>query len=483
MSSDSQSPMSRAVPWHHRARAQQSIPDPALPYDVLYHVVQDLGESRTTLCNLRLVSKTISQVATKVLFGTITTWLVDYEYARLEQIAGNHELSRLVKKIVFRPWELVEEPSLNTEAYLDAVWSGVSQYSVDLPPPQDLNFQNFQTHMQQRLLAHPESHLNPPHPPNHGPISDIIGFSPEALKRGEAFYRLTCNKYKARCINGYDISDMVSFIRRFVNLSHVKIAPGPVNFFTCRLIRETGISPQLCGMGYGGYAIPLLMKALIRVNPSLRTFEIDADPLGDFLIEVYTIGRLYAFFAEDCAPLDVFRSVQLLNLSGLMSGFSSPEYPYLILHTTEVISRLVGACPNLKWLKVGLHSRSQSQLRLDVLVLNQTMRQLSFLELQYLVLQEEHFVEVLVRHKETLRTLNLLQVKLVEESWLSIVETVHDRLSLRSARLQGLIEYPIMGPEGPCDEDARSIRTNFMRGGEVEDYMCHRTDTNPMTLG
>lgn len=465
------------------ARAPQGIPDPALPYDVLYQVVQDLEDSRQTLCNLRLVSKTISQVATKVLFGTITTWLVDYEYTRLEHIAGNDELSRLVQKIVFRPWELEETPSLNTEAYLDAVWYGDSQYSEDLPPPQDLNFQNFQTRMQQRLLAYPESHLIPPHPPNHGPISDAIRFSPEALKRGLALYRLTCNKYKARWINKLDISDMVSFIRRFVNLSHVKIAPGQANLFTCGLIRETGISPQLSGEGSGRYAIPTLMKALIMVKPSLRTFEIDADPLGDFLIEEDAICKLHSLVAEDSGSLDVFHNVQLLNLSGLMSGFSSPQYPYLNFDTTQVISRLIGACPNLKWLKVGLHSRSSLQLRLNVLVLNQTMRQLSFLELQYLVLHAKHFVEVLVRHKETLRTLNLLQVKLVEEPWLSIVETVHDHLSLRSARLQGLIEYPFMGPEGPCDEDARSIRTNFMRGGEVEDYICHRTDTNPMTLG
>ena len=112
--------------------------------DVELSGTQTLSDvARLTLSNLRLVNKAVHEFATPYLFHTVTTWLTQYQFERLELISHKEHLRHHIKKIVFRPWEVRDIGDGN---YFRELWHCDLRTHNRLMP-MELTFTNFNNYV------------------------------------------------------------------------------------------------------------------------------------------------------------------------------------------------------------------------------------------------------------------------------------------------------------------------------------------------
>jgi len=450
-----------------------------LPYELLFRIVE-FQDSRETLSSLRLVSKAISEVASKHLFRTITTWIVDYQAATLDNIAKHEVLSRHVQEIVFRPWELVySKPAFDTQAYLRKVWHGDFRIRKETMPP-NVTIETFDDHVQ-AVVQKKRAEI---------PDYDSVIWSgtyarpmypPSFLEQGQARYHEAYLDYVKRITGGSKQKELASPLAKFSNLSCVRIRNGNgVHSQNCQLYRDTGIKPGLLKGLYSHHTFSSVMYSLAKAKPCLRSLKIDPEELDTILDEKSISTHFLA--GRNPKILGVFRSVHVLHLRGL--HVSRAPYSWSLLNM-RAIARMVEACPELRALKVGFDARSRHSLPLSCLLPQQPMRHLKHLLLNCLVVDEDELVGVLDTQKGSLTRLQLVCLCLREGSWLSLVDKVHNRLCLKAAALRYLFEDPDRCPRVQW-RSFKPVRTCFKDNPQNEtadcaqDYLCHHINFNPL---
>lgn len=185
--------------------------------------------------------------------------------------------------------------------------------------------------------------------------------------------------------------------------------------------------------------------------------------------------------------LEIFSSLKVLAMNGIDCGYlgllSSRNDPNI--WDTRAVARMIEACPVLEELKVGFCNLSLLLYPLSSLIPTQTSKHLRALELRFLLVVEEPLLGVLEAHTHSLKTFNLHCIYLYKGSWLSVVERIHDGLSLAAVNSRSLYER-----SGEVllewDDDTPLIQTCFQShpnkhiAGDADDYMCHRIDFNPI---
>ena len=452
-----------------------------IPYEVLFTIVE-LQDSKETLATLRLVNKAISKVATKLLFHTVTTWLVDCQAQRLENIAKHNELRTYVKEIVVMSWEILQEPTLDTDTYLHEVWSGDFRINEDAMPP-DVTIENFDDHVQ-TIVQRQRAEIK-----NYGsvfPRTDyaVPTYSPSFLKQGQIRHREAYQDYTNRIHSGSKSLDFTSALMRFSNLSIATVTNGVgIHSENCQLFRDTGIAPTCFLRSYGRCIFNVVMESLAEANTDLKQLMFCQ---GDF-DKILDERILCRYFPSDEDPifLGVLHNLLSLIIRGIQVDYPPSGQQSWTLQKTRAIVRIVEACPELKVLNIGLSIESRYSPPLRCLLPHWAMKQLKSLNLEYLVVSEDELVGMIDTQKDTLTTLDLRFLCLRDGSWLSFVDKMHNRLSLCHATMRHLFEDPNRHPDVQWGA-FKPVRACFDDDSGKEslgcgqDYITHRIDFNPL---
>ncbi|MCJ1249725.1 hypothetical protein MMC30_006951 [Trapelia coarctata] len=449
-----------------------------LLYEILFRVVE-LQDSRQALSNLRLVNKPISKVATKLLFHTLTTWLVDYQAEKLENIAKNKELRRHVREIVFMPWRV--NNTYGIDDYLRLIWdSDIRTQTEDAPP--NLTMENFNDHVQKVVLNsgtvikenHPDAKICFAH----------AEYPSSFLKLGYDRHREAHDDLMERMPDGSKSMDLAFTLVRFANLSTVRIVGYRRQ--TSQFFLDTGVEPRSFQWSEGQLIFKAVVKALAKADPDLESFQVEPEAFGMSLDERAICDTfINAAQDQDYSFLNAFRNLRFLTLRGVNAGYP-PRARYTCLPSLRAIARLTEACPKLENLKVGLSEQNQLAQPLSCLLPNRALTNLGTLQLDFLVVEEDELIGMLDIQKGNLKSLDLICVCLRGGSWLSAVDKIHGGLSLKAANTFFLHEDPDRKPEIHWRGQYKRVRMCFREHpnldlvGCADDYMCHRIDFNPL---
>ncbi|MCJ1287975.1 hypothetical protein MMC26_007328 [Xylographa opegraphella] len=473
---------------------------PVFPPELFFSIVAQIGDlessgtpslsdiSRLALSNLRMVNKAVNDFATPYLFHTITTWLIQDQFERLQLISSKEYLRHHVYKIVFRPWEI---RTIATGTYLNEIWCCDVRTRNRLMPA-DLTFANFDKYVQNFSILPLTCQIRLGHGVN-GTVSPLLQmwspptYTENFLRQGEQEYLRAHHIQSHRRMSGIDMAQLKDVFVKFDDLSHITIAPGEAYPENNSFLELTGIAPHPYWFRNGTYLIRLVIASLKNAKIKIRHLEIDTGRNQDHswdetAFDIFLHGPNHDY-------LYPFTGLEKLCITDLGRYVTNPAVHASRFSAYRPITKLLEASPLLNELTLGLHRNWKNLYDINFMILST----LKFVYLRQLTLHgflanEQVLADILKAHKLSLRTLNLHNMTMSVGTWASLADTIRCTLKLTDANLAVLsIQRQILGANNTVVASTPLQRTCFAfhrdrtLAGSLDDYIARKIDHNPMT--